>query len=82
MKNIKSPCIDCITLGICKALMASNYGLSTLNHKCSIFNEFYGYKYVHAGSVERIFLLKLFKPLHWKERLKIGWDEVINHEEC
>ncbi len=68
MKN-QSPCIDCITLGVCKALMNDQYGLSILMHKCSIFEEYYNYKYIIPGSAESIFLLKLFKPLCWKERL-------------
>jgi len=67
--NTKCPCIDCITLAICKAQMQEKFAFAWLRARCSLFGDYYNYRYMNPDSLERIFLLKLFKPLHWEKRI-------------
>jgi len=74
--NSKCPCIDCITLGICKALMQDKFEFAVLRSKCSLFGDYYNYRYMNPSSSERIFLMKLFKPLQWE--IRINYPEGIS----
>ena len=67
--KIKCPCVNCITLAICKASMKTKFGFESLRFRCSIFSEHYDYRYMNPDSTERKFLLQFFKPLHWEDRL-------------
>lgn len=60
-KEIKCPCIDCITLAICKGIMFDGFGIYTLlSKRCSIFKEFYQNRYLAPDDPERLFVMRLF----------------------
>lgn len=68
--SIKCPCVDCITLAMCKSYMSEHYGLFHLQERCSIFRKRYGGGYFFVPDhPERIFLLKLFKPIGYEKRI-------------
>lgn len=73
MNTLICPCKDCITLAMCKAMMANRFGFSDLSNKCSIFKEVYGSAYTYQMNElpDIIPLLQLIKPLHWKNRIGI-----------
>lgn len=80
MKNSntnKCPCVNCITFAICKSQMQDKFAFSWLRIKCSIFCDHYNYRYMNPDSDERIFLLKLFKPLYWEKRIDYPEGVVI-----
>lgn len=59
------PCINCITLGMCKAAIKPNlnYGIDIkLSERCSIFKEFYTDKNLFIDLDEWQVLLDLFVP--------------------
>lgn len=74
----KCPCVDCITLGICKGVMDRSFGFFGLSDRCSLFKEAYGlaYTYKMNTSPDIIILLKLFKPLHYEKRIGFIRQEI------
>jgi len=53
------PCIDCLTLSICKAVLTLQYNMwITLSGRCCIFKEYYGNK--RYDSQEWITVRKLY----------------------
>ena len=76
MKNNKCPCVDCITLSICKAFMSDRFGFSGLSNRCSLFRDRYTHYFI-SDNPERIFLLSLFKPIAYKNRIKMANERRI-----
>lgn len=62
--EFESPCVDCITLPICKGVVSESFGIyNSLSNRCSIFKEFYGTRFFAPEDPERIFIMKLFGKL-------------------
>jgi len=83
MKNNIRPCVDCITLGICKAFMSEHYGFLNLEDRCSIFKDHYEGKVYSPDHPEMLFLLKLFKPQDYEQRIRVAEairDSKESHE--
>ena len=72
MKNNIRPCVDCITLAMCISFMSDHYGFFNLEDRCSIFKDHYGGNFYSPDHPERLFLLKLFKPQNYKQRIRIA----------
>jgi len=73
MNSIVCPCVDCITLAICKGVMDRTFGFSGLSDRCSLFKDAYGpaYSYMMNTSPDIILLLKLFKPIQYINRIEM-----------
>lgn len=72
MKSNIRPCVDCITLAMCISFMSDHYGFSSLEDRCSIFKDRYENKVYSPDHPEVLFLLKLFKPQNYKQRIRIA----------
>ena len=67
--KIECPCVDCITLGICKGIMSENFGIYThLSKRCSIFKEFYQNRYFAPDDPEKLFIMRLFPQRSTSQR--------------
>jgi len=70
----KCPCINCITLAICKASIKRDIPVyDTLGDKCSIFKKHYFETYSPVSYAFTVELIELFRPDVYKKR----WG---NHE--
>ncbi len=69
MTDIECPCIDCITLAICKASIKSSIPIyDTLASRCSIFKKHYFEVHAPVSYAFTVELIELFRPDVYKKR--------------